>query len=500
MIKIYSEVEKIVPRFWDGSVFHPTDAIEDDWGQRILEQLSRDKAVRVVRLYTMFEDMATLDEKGEIRYDFELNDQRLDTLLSLGFTPMVNYAFLPPWLCVHQDFSSSVAKAPLRYKGKRVVNSYAADPEKWGEICRVYTEHITERYGRRQVRGWILQCYNEPDIKPFFMAEAGPSNEPEAQMARLREYLKLYRAFAKAVKGVDPAYRIGNSLAGSLPFMEGFLKAVKEEGLPLDFMGIHTYATGPKGLNSGETPFDAMGNVKKYRALRELADRYIGKDLPCVCDEWGAASAGFFNVEECPQMIIREKSAHAAYFGKMITHYADEETRPEKVMICLSGQHEMTVDFSGFRNFFTLNFIRKPIYNAHVLANKLGAKMLRRSPDPENLTVYPTVDEKGRIAVLLSYAAPHFDKTLPARDLEITFEGFSGKAAGRLWRIDPHHTDPYAEYLRRGLTDPIPEKDLRDLREIGEPKAETFSCDLAQPLTLTLPCDGFALLELEPQA
>ena len=500
MITIRNRVEKIVPRFWDGIVFHPTDAIEDDWGQRILDQLAADRAVRTVRIYAMFEDIASLDEKGEIRYDFELNDLRLDYLLSRGFVPMVTYGFLPPWLCVHEDFSSSIAKAPLRYKGKRVVNSYARDPEKWGEICRAYTEHITARYGREQVRGWKLQCYNEPDIKPFFMAEAGDSNDPDAEIARLREYLKLYRAFAKAVKGVDEGYRIGNSYASRTAFMEGFLKAVRDEGLPLDFLGIHTYGTGVKLLNNGEKPFSSMACVEKYRVLRSLADRTIGRDLPVVCDEWGASSAGFHNVEECPSLILREKSAFAAYFGKLITHYADEDRRPENLMICLSGQHEMTVDFSGFRNFFTLHFIRKPIYNAHVLANKLGEKMLQRSPDPENVTVYPTVDEKGRIAVLLSYAAPHFNETLPPRTLEIAFEGFSGKAAGRLWRIDPDHTDPYAEYLRRGLSDPIPEEDLKDLAGIGEPKAETFSCDLARPLTLTLPCDGFALLELEPQA
>ena len=61
MITIRNRVEKIVPRFWDGIVFHPTDAIEDDWGQRILDQLAADRAVRTVRIYAMFEDIASLD-------------------------------------------------------------------------------------------------------------------------------------------------------------------------------------------------------------------------------------------------------------------------------------------------------------------------------------------------------------------------------------------------------------------------------------------------------
>jgi hypothetical protein len=41
------------------------------------------------------------------------------------------------------------------------------------------------------------------------------------------------------------------------------------------------------------------------------------------------------------------------------------------LMICLSGQHEMKYDFTGFRNFFSLNFFAKPIYSAFILASKL---------------------------------------------------------------------------------------------------------------------------------
>ena len=499
MIRIQNEIAKTVPHFWDGIVFHPTDAIEDDWGQRILKQIAKDGAIRTVRLYTMFEDMVTLNETGGMEFDFDLNDQRIDFLLSLGFTPMVNYSFLPPWLCVHTEFTSSVAKNKLRYKGKMVTASYAKDPEIWGEICRVYTEHIAERYGKERVRGWYLQCYNEPDLSSFFMAEAGDSNDPEAIEKRLREYLKLYKAFAKAVKGVDPDFLIGNSIASRLPFMDGLLKDLAETGTPIDFMGIHTYGTGVNGLNSGEKPFDAMSCVQKERNFRALARKHFGRELPIVCDEWGAASSGFFNVEECPKMILREKSAFAAYFGKLITHYADEDVRPERLMICLSGQHEMTTDFSGFRNFFTLHFFKKPIYNAHLLANRLGERMLKRNADPENVTVYPTIDEKGKIAVLLAYASPHFDEALPEKTVEIALEGFAGEYDGTLFSIDADHTDPYALFLRLGLSDPLSDGEKEKLAAEGELKSEAFAASAAAPCSITLQNEGLYLIEFSPK-
>ena len=75
MLNIYTDKkQKDLVKFWDGIVFHPTDAIEDDWGQRILNRISEDKAVKMVRIYTMMEDIVTLDEQGQMQYDFELND------------------------------------------------------------------------------------------------------------------------------------------------------------------------------------------------------------------------------------------------------------------------------------------------------------------------------------------------------------------------------------------------------------------------------------------
>ena len=185
--------QKDFVRFWDGFVFHPTDAIEDDWGQRILDRISSDKAAKMVRIYTMMEDIVTLDENGEMRYNFALNDYRLDYLLSRGFDIMLTYAFLPPWLTVDADKTSSVAKKKTRYKGKMIVASYAKDYGKWQEICRKYTEHIVNRYGEETVAKWRLQCYNEPNLDFFFMAGE------VSLKRRCEEYCKIYDGFEAGV-------------------------------------------------------------------------------------------------------------------------------------------------------------------------------------------------------------------------------------------------------------------------------------------------------------
>ena len=68
--------------FWNNIHFHPTDAIEDAWGQRILDQIAEDHVAKTVRMYTMFEDIVTQSDDGTLQYDFTLNDLRIDYLLN----------------------------------------------------------------------------------------------------------------------------------------------------------------------------------------------------------------------------------------------------------------------------------------------------------------------------------------------------------------------------------------------------------------------------------
>ena len=93
--RVYADQkDKDLKNFWNHVVFHPTDAIEDDWGQAVLERIYQDKAVRTVRIYTMFEEIVTLDENGQMQYDFTNNDFRLDYLVSKGFDILLSYGFV----------------------------------------------------------------------------------------------------------------------------------------------------------------------------------------------------------------------------------------------------------------------------------------------------------------------------------------------------------------------------------------------------------------------
>ena len=64
MINVKNSIRKQQNNFWNHVHFHPTDAIEDDWGQKILNEVAKDKVAKVIRMYAMLEDIVTMDENG----------------------------------------------------------------------------------------------------------------------------------------------------------------------------------------------------------------------------------------------------------------------------------------------------------------------------------------------------------------------------------------------------------------------------------------------------
>lgn len=496
MIKIKNNVIKKVPNFWNNFHFHPTDAIEDKWGQDILNEAAKDGIAKDVRMYSMLEDIVSQDEYGNFKYDYELNDFRIEYLLSRGFNIFLTINFIPPCIAENSNIQSNVCKKATRYKGKMICTSKPRDYKMWEEICYNYLSHIVERFGIDVVKKWHIQCYNEPDIPPFFLSDL-PDDE-KSKNIRLQEYLKLYKSFAKAAERVDGRIRIGEALAGKLDFLEGFLKNIKEENVKLDFVCVHNYGGMPAEFESGEIKFGVFNNIEKHRNFVNVIYKYFD-DIEIVTDEWGAAAGGFQNCEDFPVLLFREDNRFSSYYGKMISGFINSGLPLTKLFICLSGQHEMTTNFSGFRNFFTLDFIKKPIYNAFVLGSKLYEDVLSNEALPENVAVIPTKNGEN-YSVMLSYASENFDKNLPDLNETIEIENISGKYNVRIWCIDEMHTNPYGKTKRDGMEEPFDESEIKSLREEGRIKPlQEYQTECNGVLKVNISCTNNALLLIEAE-
>ena len=484
MILIGNKTERKIKNFWNHCLFHPTDAIEDPWGKRILDRISEDGAINTVRIYTMFEDIVYLDENGNLKYDFRVSDLRLDYLVEKGFDILLAYAGMPDCIAASIDNKTSVSKNKTRYKGKMWNSAPPKDYALWEEICYEYTKHNLERYGVEVVSKWRCQCFNEPDIAAFFLSEYPDDNENSIKY-RLPAYCKLYAAFERGVRRASEQIKIGGpALALKNEFLGGWLDYVRENNLKLDFISVHNYGTSPEHLNEGTKPISVQNNLDNHQSRVDTISAHGFGDIPLLVDEWGFSTAGFFNREECPALMGRETELFSAYFAKLIQRFAYSDFKIDMLMICLSGQHEMVTDFSGFRNFFTLNFIAKPIYNAHILASKLGTGLLCANCENENISILPTKRKNGDYAVLLSYSSQYFEEDIPNITETVEFEEDIKDKTVTVWCIDKSTTNPYRLYQNLGIGTPTDEE-LKLLREEGRLKPVKIQKG-SEPIALNL--------------
>ena len=468
MIRIKEEIKKQRENFWNHCLFHPTDAIEDAWGKRILDRMSADGSVQTVRLYAMLEDIVIKGENDELTYDFRVNDLRLDYLVEKGFDIVLAYGGMPECIAKDKNAKTNVSKNKTRYKGKLWNTSIPEDEQLWEDICYEYTKHIIERYGIDVVSKWHCQCLNEPDISWFFLSNL-PTTEENTQI-RLKEYCKLYRGFEKGIRRASERMCIGGpALANRHEFLGGFLDYVRENDLQLDFISVHIYGTTPIRLNDGTDKLTVNNNIQKHKALAEVIKKHGFEDTELIVDEWGASSHGFYNIEDAPELIFRDTEVYSAYYTKLIYEYIEQNLPVSKLLICLSGQHEMTADFTGFQNFFTLNFFAKPIYNAYIMSSKLKINMLDTQIDDPNIFVIPTKDESEEYAVMFTYCSENFEEDIPEKYEEIVFDkNMEGKHV-KVYCIDKETTNPYRLYTKKNCED-LSKDDIKELRLEGQMK------------------------------
>lgn len=484
MLKINNEIIKQQPNFWSNFMFHPTDAIEDPWGKRILDTIAEDKSIDTVRMYPMFEDIMYDDGNGGYKYDFRVNDLRLDYMIEKGFNIMLCYAYIPPCIASDPEAVSSNAKVSTRYKGKMINTSTPIDYKLWEELCYQYTKHIVERYGEERVSKWYLQCFNEPDNNHYFMgniAKINPQGDKtrdewaiENNAIRATEYCKLYQGFHDGIRRVSKNLIMGGPVmcGANLAyiFLDKFLSYVKEKNLQFDYLSLHAYGANVNQLSAGEQKLCIENQKAKLKYYFDVIEKQGFQDTDIILDEWGACNIGFKNVEEYPPLIFREKEVYSAYLTKMIHDFIEEGYPIKKMLICLSGQHDMTEDFSGFRNFFTLNFIRKPIYNAFCLAARLHTGLLSYETENQNIFAVPTKDENGNLAVMLTYCDEYFEENIPEIDETVDLGDTADGRKVTVWCIDKDTTNPYRLAQKNGIGKNPTKEEIALLREEGKLK------------------------------
>ena len=465
MEKIYVNAEKPIKKvknFWNHIHFHPTDAIEDLWGQKILDSASKDSAAKMVRMYAMLEDAVSEDENGNLIYDFTDTDIRIDYMVSKGFKLLICMNFLPRAIAKDKN----IVSANQRYKGKHIYTSVPSDYRLWQEICEKYVSHLVERYGEKLVSSWYFHCWNEPNCSGYWMSDCEDWEEVT------NEYLKLYDFFAEGVKKVSSKIRIGGpsaafALLTSAPrtdeygklidtmFLKKFFNHIKDginfangkKGTAFDFYTVHTYGDFEDNMKTGI--FDPKECTDMLINYRRLADDFGFKGIEMISDEWDICGGGWLTVDEYPKLNYRNNEIFSSHYFAMIDDILKKDIDVSAFMICLSGQHDLTKDFAGTRTLATKSGFKLPIYNAYALSAMLGQTILESSCD-KNVKVIPTLCENGDIAVAVFNYSKNTAKRNGTININLKVKLPYGEYSVSHYRIDKNNCNSYSAWTELG--------------------------------------------------
>ncbi|HVR36902.1 MAG TPA: beta-xylosidase [Methylomirabilota bacterium] len=450
------------------------------------------------------------DSQGNPVYNWTILDRIFDAYLQRGVRPYVQIGFMPKALSTNPEPYQHQWTPTARYD--EIYTGWAYPPKdytKWAELVFQWTKHCVERYGREEVESWYWQTWNEPNIGYW--------------RGSREEFIQLHDYAIDAVRRALPTARVGGpDVAGSggdftRAFLDHCLRgtnhATGETGTPLNFVAFH--AKGAPRFVEGHvrmgiarqlrTIDDGFGIVASYPELKETPI-VIGESDPEGC----AACQG-------PQLAYRNGTMYSSYTAASFARkhdLADRHGVNFEGALTWAFEFEDQPYFAGFRSLAS-NGIDKPVLNvfrmySHMTGHRIGADSdaqialdeilregVRGRPD---VGTFATLDE-GKLCVM---AWHYHDDDLPGPEAAVTLAlsrlpVASGLTRLRHYRIDQHHSNAYALWLRMGSPqDPTPGQysqleQAGRLGELNEPQLVRLA-DGGANVEFQLPRQGVSLL------
>jgi xylan 1,4-beta-xylosidase len=448
--------------------------------------------VRVHNLFTTGDGSASLkwgstnvyteDAAGNPVYSWTILDRIFDTFHQAGVKPLVEIGFMPEALSTHPQ--------PYRhtFPNGTIFTGWAYPPKdykKWSELVFQFVTHLRERYGDAEVKTWMWEVWNEPDIDYW----KGTSEE----------FFKLYDFSADAVLRALPGARIGgpDTTGPGSPKAVAFLRAFLEHcahqqnyasnkiGSPLDFISFH-----PKGSPKWQGDHVQMGIAAQLKAVEQgfqiVASFPEWAHTPIVLGESDPEGCAACSAKDNPQNSYRNGPLYASYTAESLYNIAALAKREHIEFLAAvnwSFEFEDQPYFAGFREMAS-NGLDKPVLNAfrmlgllsdqRVLVTSAGALPtsavvtdgVRAQPDINAIATR----RNNEIDVLIWN---YHDDDLPsaASPIDLTIDGLRANGDTVLtehFRIDTTHSNAFEAWKHMGSPNQPTEAQYQQLENAGQ--------------------------------
>ena len=423
------------------------------------------------------------DANGKPVYDFTLLDGIFDAYKAAGVRPMVELGFMPKDLAA--DLPNRHEPYQVHYPGSTISgksNNPPKDYAKWGELARVVTAHLVERYGREQVLAWYFEVWNEPDIDYWHTT-------PE-------EYWKLYDYAVAGVRAALPGAKVGGPASTSPgnpkanAFLDHFLEhvnsgrsAANNQPIPIDFISFH--AKGSPTISDGKVTMGIrreLTDADKGFALIAKYPRF--KNLPIILSEADPEGCAACSSKVNPANNYRNGTLYPAYTAAAFKALFDLQDRHAVNLISMlswSFEFEDKDYFEGFRSLAT-NGIDKPVLNvfrmfALMSGNRVATSSTGQVPLDTLLStgvrLQPDVDAMAtrgdREAAVLAWNYHDVDGPAEAAPITVTIAGIPAhRVLLEHFRLDDTHSNAYTVWKAMGSPQQPSAAQYAQLRAAGQ--------------------------------
>ena len=427
----------------------------------------------------------TEDANGKPVYDFTILDGIFDEYKAAGVRPMVELGFMPEALAAdlpdrHEPYQVHYPKSTISGKSNNPPKDYA----KWGELCRVVTAHLVERYGKETVQSWYFEVWNEPDIDYWHSA-------PE-------DYWKLYDYAVAGVRTAFPTARVGGPATTSPRnpkanlFLKNFLEHVNSgksaangKALPMDFISFH--AKGSPTINDGKVTMGVQNELKDADAGFALIASYPRlKALPIIISEADPEGCAACSSKVNPANNYRNGTLYPAYTATAFKGLFDLQDRHSVNLLSMlswSFEFEDKDYFEGFRSLAT-NGVDKPVLNIFRMFGLMsGSRVATTSSGQVSLdniltsSVRQSADidafatKADREAAVLVWNYNDVDGPAEAAPTTVTIGGIPPSVHRVLlehYRLDDTHSNAYTVWKAMGSPQHPTTKQYAELQEAGQ--------------------------------
>jgi xylan 1,4-beta-xylosidase len=433
-----------------------------------LRQVKEATGFEYIRCHGILNDeVGVYDEiDGNPVYNFSYIDQIYDGLLHDGVRPFVELSFMPKKLAakeVYQAFWYHPVIAPPK------------DYAKWNDLITQFAEHVIERYGIDEVSHWYFEVWNEPNLD-FWAGDPKQST-----------YFELYDNTARTLKKVDTRLKVGGPATAQAAWVDAFIAHIAQNQIPADFVSTHVYAN-----DTAKDVFGTDENIPRTqmvcRAVRKVHDQVKASarpDLPLIFSEYNASYKNETDVTDAVFMgpWLADTFRQCDGLIDNLAYWSFSDVFEEGGVV--------KQPFYGGYGLIAEENLPKPAFNAFKLLHQLGDQ--RIAVNSQSALVTKRAD--GTIVMAVWNLFLPKEQGSP-KDVTISFTGLTGSHRALISRVDATHGSLLAMYDSMGKPKYPTQAQLQNLRRAAELPAPEENSVKDGKITLQLPPDGLALIEI----